>query len=88
MQVCPKCGKLISDNKYARHLRRCGTSHKHQTRPLFSPSATPEFYWGRYSGGYTPKHERREKNRHNLLTYGLVALVVVVFVAIIIKFLA
>jgi uncharacterized C2H2 Zn-finger protein len=37
MPVCPKCGKLISDKKYARHLRRCGTSHKHVTRPIDHP---------------------------------------------------
>jgi hypothetical protein len=29
MPVCPKCHKLISANNYARHLGRCGTSHKH-----------------------------------------------------------
>ena len=27
--VCPKCGKLISDKRYERHLRRCGVQHKH-----------------------------------------------------------
>ena len=34
MPRCPKCGKLISDKKYARHLRRCGTHHKSPPRPV------------------------------------------------------
>jgi hypothetical protein len=29
MPVCPKCGKLIGDARYERHLKRCGTQHKH-----------------------------------------------------------
>lgn len=29
MPVCPKCKKLISASKYARHLKRCGVVHKH-----------------------------------------------------------
>ena len=28
MPICPKCKKLISANNYARHLKRCGTTHK------------------------------------------------------------
>lgn len=36
MPVCPKCGKLISEKKYERHLRRCGTTHKHGPVPLHS----------------------------------------------------
>lgn len=87
MQVCPKCGKPISDNRYERHLRRCGTSHKHQTRPLFAPSATPSFYWGRYESSYDPKHERRTKNRHGFLAYTLVAIGIVVVAALLIRFL-
>jgi uncharacterized C2H2 Zn-finger protein len=34
MPTCPRCGKLISDSKYARHLRRCGTRHKRPARAL------------------------------------------------------
>jgi len=26
--ICPKCHKLISSSKYARHLSRCGVRHK------------------------------------------------------------
>ena len=37
MPVCPKCGKLVSDKKYARYLRRCGTQHKRPARPLDHP---------------------------------------------------
>jgi ribosomal protein S27AE len=35
--TCPKCGKLISDKKYKRHLGRCGKTHKHPPRPLDHP---------------------------------------------------
>jgi hypothetical protein len=34
MPICPKCGKLISDKKFKRHLGRCGETHKHASRPL------------------------------------------------------
>ena len=34
MPVCPKCGKLISAKKYERHLKRCGSQHKHRSDPL------------------------------------------------------
>jgi uncharacterized C2H2 Zn-finger protein len=37
MPICPKCGKLISDKKYSRHLKRCGTQHKHSAKPLDHP---------------------------------------------------
>jgi hypothetical protein len=36
MPVCPKCHKLISAKNYARHLRRCGTTHKQGPQPLSS----------------------------------------------------
>jgi transcription regulator Sfg11 len=36
MPTCPKCGKLISDSRYVRHLRRCGGRHKRSSRPLDS----------------------------------------------------
>jgi hypothetical protein len=28
MPICPKCRKLISPKNYARHLKRCGVTHK------------------------------------------------------------
>jgi len=34
MPICPKCGKLISEKKYARHLKRCGSQHRHRTKAL------------------------------------------------------
>ena len=37
MPICPKCEKLISDKKYSRHLRRCGTRHKFGPKPLDHP---------------------------------------------------
>jgi uncharacterized C2H2 Zn-finger protein len=37
MPVCPKCGKLISDKKYRRHVSRCGTSHRRTMKPLDHP---------------------------------------------------
>jgi len=36
MPTCPKCGKLISDSKYARHLRRCGGHRRRTVRPVDS----------------------------------------------------
>jgi hypothetical protein len=37
MPICPKCKKLISEKNYARHLKRCGTSHKHGPTELDHP---------------------------------------------------
>jgi len=34
MPICPKCGKLISDKKFKRHIGRCGQTHKRPSRPL------------------------------------------------------
>jgi hypothetical protein len=34
MPVCPKYGRLISAKKYERHLKRCGTQHKHKSNTL------------------------------------------------------
>lgn len=42
MPVCPKCHKLISDRHYERHIKRCGTSHKHMAQSLYVPSATAQ----------------------------------------------
>ncbi len=42
MPTCPKCGKFISESHYERHLRRCGTTHKHETQSLYVPSATAQ----------------------------------------------
>jgi uncharacterized C2H2 Zn-finger protein len=35
--VCPKCGKMISSQRYSRHLGRCGTSHKKRSKVLDHP---------------------------------------------------
>lgn len=37
MPICPKCGKMISAGKYARHLKRCGVKHKHAPGQLDHP---------------------------------------------------
>jgi len=42
MPICPKCHKLISESHYERHLRRCGTTHKHEPQSLYVPSATAQ----------------------------------------------
>ena len=42
MPICPKCGKLISEGHYERHLRRCGTTHGHEPQSLHVPSATAQ----------------------------------------------
>jgi hypothetical protein len=41
LALCPKCHKNISANRFQRHLRRCGTSHKHYPGEIHVPSATP-----------------------------------------------
>jgi nitrate reductase NapE component len=53
--VCPKCHKLVSESHYERHLRRCGTSHKHETQALYVPSATPQFESPNRGITYGPK---------------------------------
>jgi hypothetical protein len=35
--ICPKCGKLISAQRYSRHLKRCGVSHKKRSHVLDHP---------------------------------------------------
>lgn len=42
MPVCPKCRTLISDSHYERHLKRCGTTHKHVAQSLHVPSFVAE----------------------------------------------
>jgi hypothetical protein len=32
--ICPKCGKLIGDKKFKRHLSRCGQTHRRTPRAL------------------------------------------------------
>lgn len=34
MPVCPKCGKPTSAKKHERHLKRCGSQHKHKSESL------------------------------------------------------
>jgi hypothetical protein len=37
MPICPKCRKEISAKNYARHLKRCGVTHKHAAGVLDHP---------------------------------------------------
>jgi hypothetical protein len=37
LPICPKCGKLISGQRYSRHLKRCGVSHKKRSHVLDHP---------------------------------------------------
>jgi hypothetical protein len=37
MPICPKCRKLITPNNFARHVKRCGTHHKHGAATLDHP---------------------------------------------------
>ena len=37
MPTCPKCGKMISAQKYADHLKRCSTDHKNRDHTLDHP---------------------------------------------------
>ena len=43
MPVCPRCGKLISENKYDRHIQRHAIHHRKEPAKLYVPSATPSF---------------------------------------------
>lgn len=42
LPICPKCQKFISESHYERHLRRCGTEHRHEPQSLYVPSATAQ----------------------------------------------
>jgi hypothetical protein len=42
LPTCPKCQKFISERHYERHLRRCGTTHRHEPQSLYVPSATAQ----------------------------------------------
>jgi hypothetical protein len=42
LPTCPKCGKLISEKHYERHLGRCGTIHRQGPQSLYVPSATAQ----------------------------------------------
>ncbi len=35
--TCPKCGKMISAQRYSRHLQRCGQTHKNKSKVLDHP---------------------------------------------------
>jgi hypothetical protein len=37
MPTCPKCGEMISAQRYERHLKRCGTDHKNKDHTLDHP---------------------------------------------------
>ena len=37
MPTCPKCGKMISAQRYSRHLQRCGSTHKNKSKVLDHP---------------------------------------------------
>jgi DNA-directed RNA polymerase subunit N (RpoN/RPB10) len=37
MPTCPKCGKMISAQRYSRHLQRCGQTHKNKSKVLDHP---------------------------------------------------
>jgi len=40
--VCPKCHGHITESHYGRHLKRCGTSHKHVRQSLYVPTGTAQ----------------------------------------------
>ncbi|MDA4134507.1 MAG: hypothetical protein OK441_02945 [Thaumarchaeota archaeon] len=42
VHVCPKCREHISESRYGRHLKRCGTSHKHVAQSLYVPTGTAQ----------------------------------------------
>ncbi|GEM_PF-1772818 len=42
MPLCPRCHEHISESHYGRHLKRCGTSHKHVAQSLYVPTGTAQ----------------------------------------------
>jgi len=59
LPTCPKCQKWISESHYERHLRRCGTTHKHEPQSLYVPSATPQVESPDRGITYGPPNEER-----------------------------
>lgn len=85
MPICPKCGKLISEKRYARHLRRCGTSHKHETMGLYSPSATPP--WEGVQRGVLVGAPSRNRKKGSGWGYALVIIATLVVILVLVALL-
>jgi hypothetical protein len=78
LPVCPKCGKLISERHYARHLRRCGTTHRHEPQSLYVPSATAQVESPDRGITYgPPSTEHGKTNWRRLILAGFVVLLLI-----------
>jgi hypothetical protein len=81
--ICPKCHKLITESHYQRHLKRCGTSHRHVTQSLYVPSATAQIEspnrgitYGPSRTSYTNKSKKSKWRRW--LIWSIVAVLLLV----------
>jgi hypothetical protein len=78
LPICPKCQKLISESHYERHLRRCGTTHGHETQPLHVPSATAQIESPDRGGTYgAPSTDHGTTNWKKLVVAGFVIFLLV-----------
>ncbi|MDA4128584.1 MAG: hypothetical protein OK422_03915 [Thaumarchaeota archaeon] len=66
---------MISNKKYERHLRRCGTTHKHEPAELYVPSATPPWEGTKRGILVGPHSKRSRRKRLSFYAVLLVALV-------------
>lgn len=83
MPVCPKCHKLISESHYERHLKRCGTTHKHEPQSLYVPSATPQVESPNRGITYGPPSR---PSKGGVKWYVVAAVVVVVVLLLVLAF--
>jgi hypothetical protein len=81
--VCPKCHKFISESHYERHLKRCGTTHKHETQELYVPSATAQIESPNRGITYGPSSRSWGRG---VKWYVVVAVVVVIVLLLVLAF--
>ena len=82
MPLCPKCHQHISESHYERHLKRCGTTHKHPAQSLYVPSATAQIESPNRGITYGPPSRSWDRNAKWLLLAVVVILALVVAVVI------
>ncbi|MDA4121847.1 MAG: hypothetical protein OK456_01550 [Thaumarchaeota archaeon] len=90
MPVCPKCHKLISEKHFARHLKRCGTSHHHEPQSLYVPSLTAQIESPNRGITYGPPSSPRlgkKKKRNWWFVAGVATALLVIFLVVLDLFL-
>jgi hypothetical protein len=76
LPVCPKCGKLISEGHYERHVRRCGTIREEEPR---LPSQSVTRLLERAERGTGPPREEAQVGRNwkKILVAGFVVFLLI-----------